>query len=106
MKVVGEEGTPNSDFILYLKSEFIDRVYLQQNTFDKVDSACGAERQEYTFNNIRTVLDKQFNFDDKSKARTYFLKLQQEFLDWNYTPWQSVGFNEAEERIDKMLAEA
>ena len=106
MKVVGEEGTPISDFILYLKSEFIDRVYLQQNTFDKVDSACGAERQEYTFNKILTVLDKKFNFDDKSLARSYFLKLQQEFLDWNYTPWQSVGFNEAEARIDKMLAEA
>ena len=106
MKVVGEEGTPTSDFITYLKSEFIDRVYLQQNTFDKVDSACGAERQEYTFNKILTVLDKKFGFDDKSQARTYFLKLQQEFLDWNYTPWQSVGFNEAEARIDKMLAEA
>ena len=106
MKVVGEEGTPTSDFILYLKSEFIDRVYLQQNTFDKVDSACGAERQEYTFNKILTVLDKKFDFEDKSQARTYFLKLQQEFLDWNYTPWQSVGFNEAEARIDKMLADA
>ena len=106
MKVVGEEGTPTSDFIIFLKSEFIDRVYLQQNTFDKVDSACGAERQEYTFNKILTVLDKKFSFEDKSQARTYFLKLQQEFLDWNYTPWQSVGFNEAEARIDKMLAEA
>ncbi len=106
MKVVGEEGTPTSDFILYLKSEFIDRVYLQQNTFDKVDSACGAERQEYTFNKLLTVLDKKFDFEDKSQARTYFLKLQQEFLDWNYTPWQSVGFNEAEARIDKMLADA
>ena len=103
MKVVGEEGTPTSDFVIYLKSEFIDRVYLQQNTFDPVDSACGAERQEYTFNKLLTVLDKEFNFEDKSQARTYFLKLQQEFLDWNYTPWQSVGFTEAEARIDKML---
>src|SRR5574344_1871142 len=47
MKVVGEEGTPTSDFVTYLKSEFLDSVYLQQNTFDKVDSGCGAERQQH-----------------------------------------------------------
>ncbi len=105
MKVVGEEGTPTADFVTYLKSEFIDRVYLQQNTFDKVDSACGAERQEYMFSKLLGVLDKTFNFADKEEARTYFLKLQQEFIDWNYAPWESVGFNEAEARINKMLEE-
>ena len=35
MFVVGEEGTPISDLCL-LESEFIDAVYLQQNTFDKI----------------------------------------------------------------------
>ena len=105
MKVVGEEGTPTADFVTYLKSEFIDRVYLQQNTFDKIDSGCGAARQEYTFDKLLTVLDKSFAFADKEEARTYFLKLQQEFIDWNYTPWESVGFNEAEARIDRMLEE-
>ena len=105
MKVVGEEGTPTQDFVTYLKSEFIDRVYLQQNTFDKVDSACGAERQEYIFNKLLGILDKTFNFADKEEARTFFLKLQQEFIDWNYAPWESVGFNEAEARINRMLEE-
>ena len=39
MKVVGEEGTPLGDYIDYLKGEFFDFVYLQQNAFDTVDEA-------------------------------------------------------------------
>jgi len=47
MKVVGEEGTSIEDFIVYLKSEFLDGVYLQQNGFDEVDAATDLKRQEY-----------------------------------------------------------
>ena len=103
MKVVGEEGTPTSDFVLYLKSEFIDSVYLQQNTFDPVDSACGADRQRYVFDKLIQVLDKEFEFADKAEARVYFQNLRQEFIDWNYAPWESDAFKEAENRIDEML---
>src|SRR5574343_480978 len=34
MKVIGEEGTSLKDYIDYLKGEFFDYVYLQQNAFD------------------------------------------------------------------------
>ena len=104
MKVVGEEGTPTSDFVTYLKSEFIDSVYLQQNTFDKVDSACGAKRQEYVFDKILGVLRKRFNFPGKNEARAFFQHLRQRFLDWNYAAWESDAFKEAEAKIDEMLA--
>ena len=49
MKVVGEEGTSLKDFIDYLKGEFFDFVYLQQNAYDPVDEATSAERQIYVF---------------------------------------------------------
>ena len=39
MKVVGEEGTSIDDFVLYLKSEYIDATYLQQNAFNETDAA-------------------------------------------------------------------
>ncbi|NLF94218.1 MAG: V-type ATP synthase subunit A, partial [Oligosphaeraceae bacterium] len=104
MKVVGEEGTPTSDFVVYLKSEFIDAVYLQQNTFDEVDSSCGAERQKYIFAKLVQVLEKKFDFSDKDEARSYFLHLRQEFIDWNYTPWDSEEFRAAEAVIDSALA--
>lgn len=103
MKVVGEEGTPISDFVVYLKSEFVDAVYLQQNTFDEVDSACGAERQIKVFGKLVQVLDKKFNFSDKDEARSYFQHLRQHFIDWNYAPWESEKFQELEGRIDGAL---
>jgi len=106
MKVVGEEGTPISDFTTYLKGEFLDAVYLQQNTFDPVDAACGADRQKYLFNKVLMVLATEFEFESQAKARTYFLQLRQKFIDWNYTVWDSEEFKKAEANIDKFLAEA
>lgn len=104
MKVVGEEGTPTADFVVYLKGEFTDAVYLQQNTFDPVDSSCGAERQAYVFTKLIAILDKPFQFPDKDAARRWFLRLRQDFIDWNYTPWQSDEFKVAEGKIDAALA--
>ena len=106
MKVVGEEGTPIADFVVYLKSEFIDSVYLQQNTFDPVDSGCGAERQNVVFDKLIEVLKKEFTFPDKNQARVFFQKLRQEFIDWNYSPWKSEAFDTALGRIDALLNEA
>ncbi|MBR5080470.1 MAG: V-type ATP synthase subunit A [Victivallales bacterium] len=106
MKVVGEEGTPTSDFVTYLKSEFIDSVYLQQNTFDPVDSACGSKRQEYVFDKILSVINKNFSFNDKSAARTFFQNLRQAFIDWNYIAWDTDDFKAQEAKIDEQLATA
>jgi V/A-type H+-transporting ATPase subunit A len=50
MKVVGEEGTSIDDFIVtYLKAEYVDAVYLQQDAYHEVDAATSAERQQYVF---------------------------------------------------------
>ena len=106
MKVIGEEGTPITDFVTYLKSEFLDAVYLQQDTFDKVDSSCTARRQQYVFQKLDQILRKTFSFGDKDEARKYFADLRQIFLDWNFAAWESPEFAEQEKRLDTMLAEA
>ena len=103
MKVVGEEGTSLDDFIVYLKSEFLDGVYLQQNAFDEVDAATVKERQEYVFSKIAEVLDRKFSFSSKADARSAFYKLRQLFIDWNYKPWESEEFRNQEKEIDVFL---
>ncbi len=102
MKVVGEEGTPIGDFVVYLKSEFLDAVYLQQNTFDEVDAATSAERQKYCFDKVNTVLDTEFELSDKDAARKLFNQLRQVFLDWNYAAWESDEFKSLEKQIDEL----
>ena len=105
MKVIGEEGTSLDDFMVYLKSEFLDYVYLQQNTFDAVDGATSAERQRYMFDRIYKVLAGSFKLPDKDTARRYFLELRQLFMDWNYLPFDSEEFRKQEAGIEAKIAE-
>ncbi|MDD5699089.1 MAG: V-type ATP synthase subunit A [Victivallaceae bacterium] len=105
MKVIGEEGTHISDFIVYLKSEFLDYVYLQQNTFDKVDGATDQNRQRYVFDQVSEILAARFDFSDKDQARRYFLELRQIFIDWNYAAMDSAQFKKLEAAIDAKVKE-
>ncbi|MBP5586295.1 MAG: V-type ATP synthase subunit A [Lentisphaeria bacterium] len=105
MKVVGEEGTNTDDFVTYLKSEFLDFVYLQQNTFDAVDAASDDKRQQYCFAKVIGVLKANFKFDDKDQARRFFQELQLTFIDWNYIAFGSDKFEHQEEVIDAKLKE-
>lgn len=104
MKVVGEEGTSLDDFILYLKSEFLDSVYLQQNSFDEVDAAADVERQTYVFKLLLKVLGSDFVLESKDDARGYFNQLRQKFIDWNYSVWQGDEFKKNEADIQQLYA--
>jgi V/A-type H+-transporting ATPase subunit A len=110
MKVVGEEGTSLDDFIFYLKSEFLDAVYLQQDAFDEVDGASPVERQRRVFDIIVKILETSMTFDEKDDARSFFLKLTQAVKDWNRTAMgdaesPSAEFVKQEERIIGMVGE-
>ena len=105
MKVVGEEGTTTEDFVVYLKSEFLDFVYLQQNTFDEVDGATSRERQVYMFDQVIDVLRTPFKFADKDSARRYFLELRLSFTNLNYAPFRSEKFNELEQQVKAKISE-
>ena len=105
MKVVGEEGTTTDDFVVYLKSEFLDFVYLQQNTFDEVDGATSRERQIYMFDKVIEVLRTTFRFEDKESARRYFLELRLIFTNLNYAAFQSEKFKELERQAEAKISE-
>jgi V/A-type H+/Na+-transporting ATPase subunit A len=105
MKVVEEEGTAMADFVLYLKAEYVDAVYLQQDAYDDVDGASSAERQRHVFGQVVRVLRAELDFDDKDAARRFFQTLTQATRDWNRMLMESDGFAAAEERLDAMLAE-
>jgi V/A-type H+-transporting ATPase subunit A len=105
MLVVGEEGTSLEDVIIYLKSEFLDNVYLQQNSFDHVDGASSPERQKYVFDLIHRVLKTEYTLTDKEAARNFFNRLRQLFIDWNYIDMASDEFKTQEQQIMKLLKE-
>ena len=104
MKVVGEEGTSTEDFVLYMKSEFLDSVYFQQNSFDEVDAAVSVERQNYVFNKVLKVLGSDFALKDKDEARTFFNQMRQKFVDWNYISETTSDYKAKEKEIDDLYA--
>ena len=103
MKVVGEEGTSLDDYIVYLKGDFVDDVYLQQNSYDPVDSAVSKERQEHIFDNLLVLLSAKLNLESKEAARSFFNQLRQKFLDYNGSEWQSEKFKFHEKEILEMI---
>ncbi len=105
MKVVGEEGTSIEDFTVYLKSEYLDAVYLQQNAFNEVDAATDADRQEYVFARILKILKTAMHFTEKDEARHFFQKLTQMTKDWNGIHKDKSEFKEMEDKIMAALAE-
>ncbi len=105
MKVVGEEGTSISDYVLYLKSEMLDAVYLQQNSFDLTDANCTTMRQRYVTDKLIKILGSEYEIDNKDNARSFLNRLRQKFIDWNYTEFQSDAFCKVEEEIDALYNE-
>jgi len=104
MQVVGEEGISTEEFVDYLKGEFLDAVYLQQNAFDKEDESTPAERQRHVFALLDEIIQRPFHFENKETARRFFQELRQKFITWNSTPFQSLEFKREEREIREKLA--
>ena len=102
MKVIGEEGTTLLDYVTYLKSEMLDAVYLQQNSFDLVDANCAKQRQRYVTDKLVYILGSNYALQNKDDARGFFNRMRQKFIDWNYIEFESDEFKKAESEIDEL----
>lgn len=105
MKVIGEDGTTIDDYETYLKSDLLDAVYLQQNSFDLTDANCGTLRQRYVTDKLITILGSDFEVGGKDDARAFFNRMRQKFIDWNYKEFGSDAFREVEAEIDALYKE-
>ena len=99
MMVVGEEGTSTEDYITYQKGDFLDAVYLQQDSFDPVDVACSTQRQKRVFDLVYSIIKTNFSFETKNEIRLFFNQLRQEFLDWHVIEFDTPEFDKQEQII-------
>ena len=106
MKVVGEEGTSLADFTIYLKSEFLDTVYLQQNAFSDVDASTPEERQKVMFDVVEKALFTDYKFETKDDTRAFFMSLQQAFIDWNNVKADAPEFASTRDDLLAKIADA
>ncbi len=104
MKVVGEEGTSIDDFMVYLKAEYLDAVYLQQDAYDAVDGATGADRQKHVFTRMLGIMKANMRFADKDSARSFFHQLAQATKDWNRIEMGKDEFVKKEKELETLVA--
>jgi V/A-type H+-transporting ATPase subunit A len=105
MKVVGEEGTTLDDVVQHLQAEFLDAAYLQQDAFDPVDGASGAERQALVFGELLALLRRPLRLAGKDDARRFYQRLGQATKDWNRCAWGSPEFEAGRARLHALVAE-
>ncbi len=104
MLVVGEEGIALSDLITYLKSEIVDAVCLQQDSFDAVDRATSLERQVADFLLLMDMVHIPFTFESKDKARLEMTALHNRFFQMKYCPYQGEAYVRYRSEIESILA--
>lgn len=104
MTVVGEEGTSVDDYLVALKADFFDNCYLQQNAFDAVDAATPAQRQQFVFDKVLTVLELPLEVQEKDQARQLMVKISDLFRNWNYAAQDTEEYQKILEQIDSFIA--
>lgn len=103
MLVVGEEGVSVEDFVIYLKSEIVDAVCLQQDSFDPVERATSLERQVSDFLLLMKMVHHSFSFQDKAEARKEMTHLQNLFFQLKYCPFRGQPYQKYSEDIEFIL---
>ncbi|MBO3116069.1 V-type ATP synthase subunit A [Winogradskyella sp. DF17] len=101
--LMGERGITNDAYITYQKSELLDAVFLQQNSFDDVDGVTNPERLRMMFNMVKHIIDTPVHADTKEDIRSHFNFLRQAFLDWNYLKIEDPQFGKQKTKIMNLV---
>ncbi|MBR5905295.1 MAG: V-type ATP synthase subunit A [Bacteroidales bacterium] len=105
INILGDDGVPMSYHEAFWKSELIDFAFLQQDAFDAVDSVCPMPRQKYMLDLILEICDRQFDFEDYEKCRSWFKELINVMRQMNYSEYESDSFKKYNESLTKLLSE-
>lgn len=101
--LMGEKGITDETYIRYQKSELLDAVFLQQNSFNDVDGVTNPERLRLMFNMVFDILDAPVNLHGKDEIRTHFNFLRQAFLDWNYMSVKDENFEKQQTKLINLV---
>jgi V/A-type H+/Na+-transporting ATPase subunit A len=106
MQVTGEEGITMEDFVLWQKAMLIDMVYLQQDAFDEVDVSVPRQRQLESFTLLKTIMEKDYQFENKEKSRDFFTQITSLYKNLNYSSSKSPEYADYLQKIQNLLSQA
>ena len=104
INILGDDGVPMSYHVNFWKSELVDFVILQQDAFDAIDALCPIERQRYMLDLVLGICDKDYEFEDFEKCRTFFKDLINVLRQMNYSEFQGEAFQGYQDTVNQMIA--
>ncbi|MFG0266559.1 MAG: V-type ATP synthase subunit A [Rhodopirellula sp. JB055] len=105
MQVTGEEGITLEDYITWQKSVLVDMAYLQQDAFDEVDACMPRPRQLESLKLLRSLVDRDYDFETRDEARDFFTKITGLYKNWNYSPQDSADYQNYKASIEAAVRE-
>ena len=105
INILGDDGVPVDYHIRFWKSEIIDFIILQQDAFDKNDSATPMERQKYMLNKVLEINDMQMKFNTFEEVTLWFKRVINSLKQMNYSLFDSKEYKSHQEDVDQMLIE-
>lgn len=105
MQVTGEEGITIEDYTDWQKAQLIDMVYLQQDAYDPIDISMPRERQMESFNLLKSLVEKTYQFEDKEKSREFFTKITSYYKNLNYSAYNSAEYQDYKSKITQLVNE-
>jgi V/A-type H+-transporting ATPase subunit A len=103
INILGDDGVPVDYHIVFWKSELIDFILLQQNSFDPIDAVTPIERQKYIVDMIIEICRSEFEFDNFNEVADYFKKMINICLQMNYSEFLSEEFQHYREQLDAFV---
>jgi Archaeal/vacuolar-type H+-ATPase subunit A len=103
INILGDDGVPVEYHVAFWKSEVIDFVILQQDAFDKIDSVCPIERQQFMLNLVMDICRTKFDFSNFNEVMDYFKRMINICKQLNYSEFQSDAFEGYLKELKEML---
>lgn len=105
INILGDDGVPVQYHTTFWKSEVIDFVILQQDAFDKIDSVCPLDRQEFMLNLVMDICHAEFDFESFNEVMDYFKRIINVCKQMNYSEFKSESFEKYVTELNAIIAE-
>ncbi|MDE5945600.1 MAG: V-type ATP synthase subunit A [Rikenella sp.] len=105
INILGDDGVPVDYHDRYWKSELLDFIILQQDSFDATDANCPMERQVYMFNLVMDICGRTFRFKDFEECVAYYKRLINELRQMNFSAFEGEDFRRHYEAVQDILKE-
>lgn len=103
INILGDDGVPVEYHDRYWKSELLDFIILQQDSFDKIDANCPMERQKMMFEYVMDICTRSFNFVDFEECIVYYKGLINALRQMNYSEFEGAEFKKYHAQVEEFL---